>query len=123
MRPAGVKQLTARQREVLKLAAAGATYKEIARQLGVTSKTARNHLTNVYGQLEVHTRAEATIHALRLGLVDLSDRPRRPAQNRMELATNVFDGLNEADASSTSSPVDPTIAKLKRPVPRRQQEE
>jgi DNA-binding CsgD family transcriptional regulator len=66
----GPHQLTPRQREVLKLAAAGATHKQIANRLGVTSKTARNHLENLYQRLEVHSRAEAAIYAVRLGLVE-----------------------------------------------------
>ena len=63
--------LTPRQREVLRLAATGATHKEIATQLRVSSKTARNHLENLYLRLEVHSRAEATICAVRLGLVEV----------------------------------------------------
>ena len=90
-------ELTPRQRQVLVLAARGATHKEIARRLGITSKTARNHLANLYQNLEVHTRAEAAICAVRLGLI-------------------------EANASSTLWPPDPTMVTLNWPIHRRPQE-
>ena len=80
----------------------GATYKEIAIQLGVTSKTARSHLSNLYRQLDVHNRAEAVICALQLGLVDLYSQNGNPSV--------------EANASSTLARPDPTIVLLKRPV-------
>ena len=122
MRPSGLIQLTPRQREVLSLAATGATYREIASQLGVTSKTARNHLANLYQKLEVHTRAEAVICAVRLGLVDLSDTATRSSWKRVDPVRHVGAGLIGANASSTSLPPAATIVVLKRPVSRRPQE-
>ncbi len=85
----------------------GATYKDIASQLGVTSKTARNHLANLYLQLGVHNRAEAVMSALRLGLVDPS-----PVAAQAE-----------ANASSTSPRSAATIVVLKGSALRRPQEE
>ena len=73
----------------------GATYKEIAYQLGVTSKTARNHLSNLYRQLDVHNRAEAALCAFRLGLVDPGGQSGYSS--------------HEANASSTLARPDPTI--------------
>ncbi len=60
--------LTAREREVLALLTQGLTNTEIARRLAVTSKTARNHVSNVLGKLGVSTRSEAADKAREAGL-------------------------------------------------------
>jgi transposase-like protein len=86
--------------------ALGATYKEIARQLGVTPKTARNHMTNLYVQIGVHTRAEATICAVRMGLVDPA---RVTAAPSLEERGHAREIAAEANASSTSPQRTPTI--------------
>ncbi|HEV2036292.1 MAG TPA: LuxR C-terminal-related transcriptional regulator [Candidatus Dormibacteraeota bacterium] len=70
-RQATQRQLTQREMEVLALAAAGLTHKEIAMRLGISAKTARNHLANLYGKLGIHVRTQAVAHAVRLGLVEL----------------------------------------------------
>jgi HD-GYP domain-containing protein (c-di-GMP phosphodiesterase class II) len=66
-RPAG---LTARELEVLLLIARGASSREIARALVIAEKTARNHIEHIYLKLGVSTRAEASLYAMRQGLVD-----------------------------------------------------
>ena len=60
--------LTDREREVLELVAAGARNPAIARQLGISAKTVRNHLSNVLGKLQVEDRAEAILKAREAGL-------------------------------------------------------
>ena len=62
-------RLSVRETEVLTLAASGFTHKEIAAQLGISTRTARNHLTHIYSKLGIHDRAQAALHAARLGLV------------------------------------------------------
>jgi DNA-binding CsgD family transcriptional regulator len=57
-------QLTPRQWEVLRLAAAGHTRAQIARQLGVTEGTVRIHLQNIYARLHVSSRSAAVARAL-----------------------------------------------------------
>jgi DNA-binding CsgD family transcriptional regulator len=59
----GTLQLTRRQWEVLRLAAAGHTNAQIARQLGVSEGTVRIHLQNIYGRLRVSSRTAAVTHA------------------------------------------------------------
>ncbi len=66
-RPAG---LTARELEVLLLVARGATSRDVAEQLGIAEKTARNHVERIYSKLGVSTRAEASLYAMRHGLVE-----------------------------------------------------
>jgi DNA-binding CsgD family transcriptional regulator/tetratricopeptide (TPR) repeat protein len=57
--------LTAREAEVLRLIAAGATSKEIAEQLVISIHTVETHITHVYQKIGVRGRAEATAYALR----------------------------------------------------------
>jgi HD-GYP domain-containing protein (c-di-GMP phosphodiesterase class II) len=66
-RPGG---LTARELEVLLLVARGASSREVAEELTITEKTARNHIEHIYSKLDVSTRAEASLYAMRHGLVD-----------------------------------------------------
>jgi HD-GYP domain-containing protein (c-di-GMP phosphodiesterase class II) len=66
VRPAG---LTARELEVLVLVARGASARDVARELVIAEKTARNHTERVYAKLGVSSRAEATLYAMRHGLV------------------------------------------------------
>ena len=51
-------ELTASERRVAELAAAGASNREVAEELSVTPKTVENHLTRVYAKLGVASRAE-----------------------------------------------------------------
>lgn len=53
-----VDQLSARERQVATLFARGASYKAIAKKLGLAPTTARNHLQNIYGKLGVTQRNE-----------------------------------------------------------------
>ncbi len=63
-------RLTAREAEVLRLIALGHTNVEIARQLGVSSRTVETHRANVHGKLGLRTRAELVRYALRCGLLE-----------------------------------------------------
>ncbi len=66
---AEVQQLTTREREVLRLLAAGHTTKEIARELTIAPDTARTHIQNAMRRLGAETRAQAIAIALRRGLI------------------------------------------------------
>jgi HD-GYP domain-containing protein (c-di-GMP phosphodiesterase class II) len=65
-RPAG---LTQRETEVIGLLARGLQTKQIARVLGISVKTADNHIQNVYRKIGVSTRAAAALFAMQHGLV------------------------------------------------------
>ena len=65
-RPAG---LTARETEVIGLLARGLQTKQIARALGISAKTADNHIQNVYAKIGVSSRAAAALFAMQHGLV------------------------------------------------------
>jgi DNA-binding NarL/FixJ family response regulator len=53
-------QLTPREREVLRLIARGYTYKEIARELYISSKTVETHVSSVLRKLQLSTRHQLT---------------------------------------------------------------
>jgi DNA-binding NarL/FixJ family response regulator len=53
-------QLTSREREVLRLIAQGYTYKEIARELYISTKTVESHVSSVLRKLQLSTRHQLT---------------------------------------------------------------
>lgn len=61
-------ELSEREREVLSLIASGLSNNEIAARLHISSKTVRNHVTNIFGKLEVSERSEAIARAREAGL-------------------------------------------------------
>lgn len=58
-----------RELEVLKLVAKGMTNKQIASELNISDNTVGTHLVNVFRKLRVESRTEATLLALREGLI------------------------------------------------------
>jgi DNA-binding CsgD family transcriptional regulator len=66
---AGSGGLTARELQVLRLVAAGATNKAIAADLFISERTVDRHLSNIYAKLGVSSRAAATAHAYQHGLI------------------------------------------------------
>lgn len=56
-------RLSLREREILDVLARGVSNKEIARTLHISEKTVRNHLTNVYRKMGVHSRTQAIVKA------------------------------------------------------------
>lgn len=61
-------ELTPREREVLELLAAGCRNHEIARQLGMSEKTVRNHVSQVLLKLQVPDRTAAALKAREAGV-------------------------------------------------------
>jgi DNA-binding NarL/FixJ family response regulator len=61
-------QLTEREREVLGLMARGFDNRRIARELFLSDKTVRNHVSNVMAKLDAEDRAEAVLRARNAGL-------------------------------------------------------
>lgn len=61
--------LTAREVEVVELLAHGSTYDEIARTLDISINTVRTYIRSTYEKLHVSSKTEATLEAMRLGLI------------------------------------------------------
>ena len=57
--PPGLRQLSPQERLIMPLLAQGRTNKEIASQLGLSDKTIKNYLANIYDKLGVNRRTEA----------------------------------------------------------------
>lgn len=68
--------LTAREREVVQLMVDGVSTAGIARELGVSVNTVRNHTQSVLRKLNAHSRLEAAAAAVRLGLARPPQRAR-----------------------------------------------
>jgi len=66
---ANVEQLTAREREVLKLAALGYSNKEIAKELNITQDTVKKHMQSILGKMHASSRIHAIIQASRAGII------------------------------------------------------
>lgn len=62
-------ELTGREREILKLIAAGVKTTAIARQLSISRTTLNNHIQHILRKLDCHSRLEAIRRAERAGLL------------------------------------------------------
>ncbi len=67
--PESPEALTERETEVLRLMAQGQANKEIARSLNISEKTVKVHVSNILSKLGVRSRTQATLYAIRIGLV------------------------------------------------------
>ncbi len=63
--------LTERETEVLRLLAQGKSNKEIARALSVTEQTVKSHVSHILDKLDVSSRTQAALYAMRTGLAPL----------------------------------------------------
>ena len=64
-----VEPLSERELEVLRLMATGLKHREIAAELVISLNTVRHHARNIYGKLDVHSRAQAVAKAKELNLL------------------------------------------------------
>jgi DNA-binding NarL/FixJ family response regulator len=65
----GLNSLTAREREILTLVAQGHSNREIADRLVISERTARTHVSNVLTKLQLSSRTQAALLAIREGLI------------------------------------------------------
>ncbi|HXH97601.1 MAG TPA: LuxR C-terminal-related transcriptional regulator, partial [Gaiellaceae bacterium] len=61
--------LTTREIDVLRLLARGLSSKQIATQLVITPKTARNHIEHIYAKIDASSRVAASLFATEHGLL------------------------------------------------------
>src|SRR5215213_8396090 len=94
-------QISEREREILRLVATGATNQQIAHQLNISINTVKVHLRNIFGKIGVASRTEATVYAVRSGLVQISEAaaitPTAVADAPPEEAEPLLAPLNAAD--------------------------
>ena len=72
-KPAGV--LSEREMDVLKLATRGLSNQDIADELCLSLRTIQAHLGHIFNKLQVSSRTEAVVHALKEGWITLDDIP------------------------------------------------
>ncbi len=64
-------RLTPRELEVLRLVAEGLNNREIGRRLFISENTVKNHVRNILEELQMHSRMEAVMYAVREKLLDI----------------------------------------------------
>ena len=64
-------RLTDRELEVLRLVAKGLNNREVAKQLFISENTVKNHVRNILDKLQLHSRMEAVMYAVREKLLDI----------------------------------------------------
>ena len=67
-----VPRLTERELEVLKLVARGLPNRDIAKELFISENTVKNHIRNILEKLQLHSRMEAVVYAVREKLLEIT---------------------------------------------------
>jgi len=67
-----VPRLTERELEVLKLVARGLANRDIAKELFISENTVKNHVRNILEKLQLHSRMEAVVYAVREKLLEIT---------------------------------------------------
>lgn len=89
-------QLSEREIEILQLVATGASNKEIAVALSISPNTVKVHLRNIFAKIGVLSRTEATLHAIKVGIVA------QPGQPSVDAAQSI-DPPNAASPAALAS--------------------
>jgi len=71
--PESPEALTERETEVLRLLAQGHSNKEVAHLLTIGEKTVKTHVSSILAKLNVSSRTQAALYAVRIGLVDRAE--------------------------------------------------
>jgi len=71
-RPIPAPRLTPREMEVLRLVARGLHNRDIARELFISENTVKNHVRNTLEKLQLHSRMEAVVYAVREKLREIT---------------------------------------------------
>ncbi len=64
--------LTRRENDILICIAKGCSSTEIAGLLNISSHTVSSHVKNIYRKLDIHSKGEAVVEAIRMGLIDIN---------------------------------------------------
>jgi len=66
----GYSDLTPREREVLRLVASGRANKEIGGELGISERTVKTHISNIFSKLQLTDRTQAALYVHNRGLLE-----------------------------------------------------
>lgn len=66
-----IENLTKRELQVLKMVAVGAYNKDIAKGLGISERTIKNHVSNIFKKIGVSDRTQAAVFAIRNNLINI----------------------------------------------------
>jgi len=99
-------ELSERELEILRLVATGASNKEIAAKLFISPNTVKVHLSNIFSKINVVSRTEATLYAIRSGLIPGHSGPQTPPE--------VLPEPNQT-ATIVEPPVVPVLRPARRP--------
>src|SRR5450759_1839525 len=99
----GRDELTEREKEILRLLATGASNKDIARQLFISSNTVKVHLRNTFAKIGVTSRTEAAVYAIREGISPAADQPTAKIATQQLLTPIYLETKNEPHSSWISA--------------------
>ena len=71
-RPTDAPKLTVRELEVLRFVAEGRKNRDISLVLGISENTVKNHVRNILEKLQLHSRMEAVVYAMREKILEIS---------------------------------------------------
>lgn len=102
----GENPISEREREILRLVAMGATNQQIAQRLDISVNTVKVHLRNIFSKIGVASRTEATVYAIREGLVEVEGRPApEPSASPVAVADAPAEAAPEAAEALELPPV------------------
>jgi DNA-binding CsgD family transcriptional regulator/N-acetylneuraminic acid mutarotase len=105
-------QISEREREILQLVANGATNQQIAHQLNISVNTVKVHLRNIFSKIGVVSRTEATLYAVRTGLIQVDTppeaKPEQPSEQPPDQVVTAEDpsGVDARVAPESTAPPD-----------------
>lgn len=100
-------QISERERDILRLVAMGATNQQIANQLNISINTVKVHLRNIFEKIGAASRTEATVFAIRQGLVQLDRAPEAASALPGDEPPGDMGGATPIDAPSTLAETSP----------------